>query len=57
MHIAFVIAGGVLVLGLVSAWVFVSEHDRRHPKADTVEKPGRTTKLAEIALGRREKTE
>jgi DHA2 family methylenomycin A resistance protein-like MFS transporter len=23
MHIAFVIAGGVLVLGLVSAWVFV----------------------------------
>ncbi len=35
MHLAFVIAGGVLVLGLVSAWVFTSEHDRRHPKVET----------------------
>src|SRR5438477_592553 len=39
MHLAFVICGGVLVLGLVSAWVFVSEPDRRHPKVDTVGKP------------------
>ena len=35
MHLAFVIAGGVLVLGLVSAWVFVSEHNMRHPKGKT----------------------
>src|SRR3989440_3571191 len=57
MHLAFVIAGGVLVLGLVSAWVFMSDHDRRHPKVDTVGKPRRTTRPAEIALGRREKPE
>ncbi len=31
MHIAFVIAGGVLVLGLGAAWVFMSEPDRRQP--------------------------
>ena len=31
MHTAFVICGGVLILGLVSAWVFMSEHDRRQP--------------------------
>jgi DHA2 family methylenomycin A resistance protein-like MFS transporter len=37
MHLAFVIAGGVLVLGLVAAWVFVSE--QRHPKVDSVEEP------------------
>src|SRR3989440_2399440 len=46
MHLAFVIAGGVLVLGLVSAWVFMSDHDRRHPKVDTVGKPRRTTRPA-----------
>ncbi len=28
MHLAFVISGGVLVLGSVSAWVFMSEHAR-----------------------------
>ena len=55
MHIAFVIAGGVLVLGLISAWVFTSEHDGRYPKVDAVEKPGRTTRPAKVALGRREK--
>src|SRR5437763_9334716 len=38
MHTAFVVCGGVLILGLVSAWVFMSEHDRRHPKVDSVEK-------------------
>jgi len=27
MHTAFVIAGGVLVLGLVAAWVFVRTRD------------------------------
>ncbi len=57
MHLAFVIAGGVLALGLVAAWVFVSEHDRRHPKVDTIGKPSRTTRLAKGALGRREKSE
>src|SRR5436190_16868861 len=31
MHTAFVVCGGVLILGLVSAWVFMSEHDRRQP--------------------------
>src|SRR5436305_2511102 len=56
MHLAFVIAGGVLVLGLVSAWVFMSDHDRRHPKVDTVGKPRRTTRPAKGALGRREKS-
>ena len=29
MHLAFVIAGGVLVLGLGAAWVFMSEPNRR----------------------------
>ncbi|TME60475.1 MAG: MFS transporter [Chloroflexi bacterium] len=56
MHTAFVVCGGVLILGLVSAWVFMSEHDRRHPKVDSVEKPRRTTRPAETALGRREKS-
>ena len=56
MHLAFVIAGGVLVLGLVAALVFTSEHDRRHPKVDSVGKPRRTTRPAETALGRREKS-
>src|SRR5437867_965652 len=51
MHTAFVICGGVLILGLVSAWVFMSEHGRRHPKVDSVEKPRRTTRPAETALG------
>src|SRR6266699_3085375 len=48
---------GVLVLALVAAWVFMSEHARCHPKVDTVEKPRRTTRPAKIALGRREKPE
>jgi len=39
MHLAFVIAGGVLVLGLISAWVFMSEHDRRHPKLIPLRNP------------------
>src|SRR2546421_8730204 len=56
MHTAFVVCGGVLILGLVSAWVFMSEHDRRHPKVDSVEKHRRTTRPAETALGRREKS-
>ena len=34
MHLAFVIAGGVLVLGLVAAWVFMSEPDRRQPTCE-----------------------
>src|SRR5947208_8704727 len=54
MHLAFVIAGGVLVLGLVSVWVFMSEHYKGHPKVDTIEKPRSTTRPAEIALGRRD---
>jgi DHA2 family methylenomycin A resistance protein-like MFS transporter len=57
MHTAFVVCGGVLILGLVSAWVFMPEHARRHPKIDSVEKPRRTTRPAETALGRREKPE
>ena len=56
MHTAFVVCAGVLILGLVSAWVFMSEHDRRHPKVDSVEKPRRTTRPAETGLGRREKS-
>lgn len=56
MHTAFVVCGGVLILGLVSAWVFMSKHDKRHPKVDSVEKPRRTTRPAETALGRREKS-
>jgi len=32
MHLAFVIAGGVL--GLVAAWVFMSEPDRRQPTCE-----------------------
>ncbi len=31
MHLAFVIAGGVLVLGLVAAWGFISEHNMHVP--------------------------
>jgi DHA2 family methylenomycin A resistance protein-like MFS transporter len=27
MHIAFVVAGGVLVLGFTSVWFFASEHE------------------------------
>jgi len=57
MHLAFVVCGGGLILGLVSAWVFMSEHARCHPKVDSVEKPRRTTRPAEAALGRREKSE
>src|SRR5207248_8466176 len=34
MHLAFVIAGGVLVLGLVAAWVFMSEPKRRQSKCE-----------------------
>jgi sugar phosphate permease len=34
MHLAFVIAGGVLVFGLVAAWVFMSEPDSRQPKCE-----------------------
>jgi DHA2 family methylenomycin A resistance protein-like MFS transporter len=34
MHLAFVIAGGVLVLALVVAWVFMSEPKRRQPKCE-----------------------
>jgi DHA2 family methylenomycin A resistance protein-like MFS transporter len=34
MHIAFVIAGGLLILGLVAAWVFMSEPNRRQPKCE-----------------------
>jgi sugar phosphate permease len=34
MHLAFVIAGGVLLLGLVAAWVFMSEPNRRQPKCE-----------------------
>jgi hypothetical protein len=56
MHTAFVVCAGVLILGLVSAWVFMSEHDRRHPRVDSVEKPRRTTRPAKTALGRREKS-
>src|SRR5258708_1309285 len=33
-HLAFVIAGGVLIFGLVSAWVFLSAYDRRSPQGD-----------------------
>jgi DHA2 family methylenomycin A resistance protein-like MFS transporter len=47
MHLAFGIAGGVLVLGLVSAWVFISEHMRRHSTIDPVEQPQRITRPAE----------
>jgi DHA2 family methylenomycin A resistance protein-like MFS transporter len=32
MHLAFVIAGGAIVLGLVAAWVFMSERDMKQPK-------------------------
>ncbi len=35
MHLAFVIAGGVLVLALVFAWVFMSDHARYHPSRET----------------------
>jgi len=39
MHTAFVVCAGVLILGLVSAWMFMSE--QKHPKIDTVPEPGR----------------
>ncbi|MBO0783026.1 MAG: MFS transporter, partial [Ktedonobacteraceae bacterium] len=51
MHLAFVIAGGVLLLALVAAWIFVSERDRKRFNVDTVENSQRTTKPAEIAVG------
>jgi DHA2 family methylenomycin A resistance protein-like MFS transporter len=35
MHLAFVIAGGVLVLALVAAGVFMSERNRRQPKCES----------------------
>jgi hypothetical protein len=34
MHLAFVIAGGVLVFALGAAWVFMSEPKRRQPKCE-----------------------
>ncbi len=39
MHLAFVIAGGVLVLGLLVAWAFVSEQARDSAQDETVERP------------------
>ncbi len=46
MHLAFVIAGGVLLLGLVVAWTFISEQARRYPQSDEIAgKPGETTEL------------
>ena len=35
LHLAFVVAGGVLVLALVSAWGLISEHGRRSPTDET----------------------
>ena len=43
MHTAFVVCAGVLILGLVSAWIFMSEHG--HPKVAIVEET-RQTKIA-----------
>jgi DHA2 family methylenomycin A resistance protein-like MFS transporter len=40
MHLAFAIAGGVLVLGLVSAWVFVRTRDETPPKLMPLGSPG-----------------
>src|SRR5205085_10131236 len=53
MHTAFVVCAGVLILGLVSAWVFVLE--QRRPKVATAPKPSRTARRAEIAPEGREK--
>jgi DHA2 family methylenomycin A resistance protein-like MFS transporter len=55
MHTAFVVCAGVLILGLVSAWVFMSE--QRHPNVDIAPEPGRTARPAEMALEGREKSE
>ena len=49
MHTAFVVCAGVLIFGLVSAWMFMSE--QRHPKVDIAPEPSRTARRAEIALG------
>lgn len=49
MHLAFVIAGIALVLGLIAASVFVSERARRHSDGDRIEAPQRTARPAEIA--------
>ena len=53
MHIAFVIAGGVLVLGLVSAWVFMPEHDMRHTKCETSCATGAPLRLTTINSGQK----
>ncbi|GHO70492.1 MFS transporter [Ktedonobacter sp. SOSP1-52] len=51
MHLAFVIAGGVLVLGLVVAWRLVSEQAKRYPQSDEIAgKPGTITELTRDAL-------
>jgi DHA2 family methylenomycin A resistance protein-like MFS transporter len=57
MHLAFVIAGGMLMLGLIAAWVFVSEHSRQLSHVERIEHPCKITNRAEGAVGRREQAE
>jgi hypothetical protein len=40
MHLAFATAGGVLVLALVSAWVFVRTREETPPKLMPLGSPG-----------------
>lgn len=47
MHLAFVIAGGALVLGLVAALAFIAEPARYHPNVGLAEQPQRVTRPAE----------
>jgi hypothetical protein len=50
MHTAFVVCAGVLILRLVSLWMFITE--QRYPNVATAPEPNRTARRAERALGR-----
>jgi DHA2 family methylenomycin A resistance protein-like MFS transporter len=56
MHLAFVITGVLLLLALGVAWVFVSTR-RETSQVETAPKSRKAIRPAEMALGRRERSE